>query len=312
MSKSVSVIIVSWNSEEPMRLCLKSLDALGLDSLETIIVDSNSQDNTVAFLKELEASELGKRIGLTVHYCSENVGWAKGNELGLRTAAGKWLLLCNPDIVFTEDFKQMIRYAEQNNYSVLAAQLVKPNGTPQRCLRRITFTRLFFAFTTLGEFLDAAASRRFIWKDFHYGSFKFDRPVMVDHPSASFLMINRELPQRLGHLISEDFPLYFGDSDLFSRLQGENIPVVFLPFVRIGHEMGYSGKKVAKDVHAFRWTKGMVRYAKKWRLHAGILVLLLLQDAVISPFLSYNRILKLPRQIDFRVSALKLKGALDA
>jgi len=308
MEKLLSVIIVSWNSREQLDKCLQSLDSLRLSSIETIVVDSNSEDGTVMFLERLRTLEIAARIGLTVFYDQRNVGWAQGNEQALTLAKGKWILLCNPDIVFTQDFSAMLQYAETHDFRVIAAQLIKPDGSVQRCLRKITFTRLFFAFSVLGEFLDAGISRRFIWKDFHYGSVRFDKPVFVDHPSASFVMASRDIVAYLGYLIAPEFPLYFGDSDLFQRLRNANVPIVFLPSVRIIHEMGYSARKVPDATRAFRWTQSMKRYAKRWNLHPSILTLLLFLDALINPFLSRSQFLKLPDRYDIQVSANRIKG----
>src|SRR5438093_6155962 len=141
MGKLLSVLIVSWNSQEQLDKCLHSLDLLGFSSVETIVVDSNSEDGTVTFLEHLQTLEIAARIGLRVLYDQSNVGWAQGNEQALSLAKGKWILLCNPDIVFTKEFNAMLQYAETHDFRVIAAQLIRPDGSVQRCLRKITFTR---------------------------------------------------------------------------------------------------------------------------------------------------------------------------
>lgn len=313
LSKRLSVIIVSWNCRKPLDACLSSLDALGLKDMETVVVDSNSHDGTVEFLKDLEASERGRRLGLTVHYSPTNIGWSKGMEEGARISSGRWLLSCNPDIVFTEDFKEMLYYAESHDFLVLAPRLVTPKGVLHGCLRRITMTRLFFVFTILGQSLDRKIGRGFISGDFHYGSVVFDRPALVDHPSASFFLMQRDLLSRLGgYLLSNNFPMYFGDSDLFCRLQEQHIPVVFLPSIRILHDSSYSRKLVATHVYQSRMVQSMVRYAKKWKLHHRFLVFLLFVDAVFAPFVSFPHTIRPPRHRDILESAYRLKGIIDA
>ncbi len=310
MPKTLSIIIVSWNSKAKLDSCLGTLDKLGLNDLETIVVDNNSQDGTATFLQRLESSELGTRVGLRVLCLGVNTGWAKGTNQAARIATGKWLLLCNPDISFTPDFREMLQFAESHNFQVVAPLLVTRKGNLQQPLRRITFTRLFFAFTTLGEFLDAGLSRRFVWRNLHYEPWKFTAPILVDHPSASFVMISRDILNMLRDLVSEEFPLYFGDSDLFRRLQDRNIPMVLLPSVRIIHEVGYSKRLVPDEIYRFRREQSMMRFAKKWKMHYHSLVFLLFLDALISPFLSYQRILKMPSRRDLRGSGFGMKGVL--
>lgn len=312
MQKRLSVIIVSWNCKEFLGACLWSLDNLGFSDIETIVVDNASKDGTVGFLRELEKSEMGKRLGLMVRYSATNIGWGKGTEEGVRISSGKWLLFCNPDIRFTGGFADLLNYAESHEFRVLAPSLVTATGHIHTGLRKLTTARLFVGFTRLGQSFDRLIARGFISKDFHYANPVFEKPFCVDHPPASFFLVRRDLLPFLGdHLLPDDLPLYFGDSDLFTRIQKLGIPAVLIPSVKIYHHESYSTKLVSPEIIQYRMTQGMMKYATKWKLHPRFLALLTTIDAIFAPFISVPHVVRPPRRRDISQSAYRLKALIS-
>lgn len=313
LPKRLSVIIVTWNSELVIDDCLSSLDTLGLNDLETIVVDNHSRDGTIGLLKELEKSKTGKRLDLTVHYSGINTGWAKGAEEGVRSSSGKWILFCNPDIRFTKDFTELLNYGDSHKFLVLAPSLVTPSGQIQCGVRKLTMTRLFVTFTSLGQALDRWIARGFIFRDFQYANEVLNKPFFVDHPPGSFFLMRRDILAFLdGYLFPNDLPLYFNDSDLFARLQEMKISAVLLPSIRIYHRVSYSRNLVSSETYQYRIIRSMMIYAKKWRLHALSLAFLVLSDSIISPFVSYRHVFRPPRPRDILQSAYRLKGLVSA
>lgn len=292
---------------------MSSLDNLRLNDLETVVVDNASQDGTVSLLAGFEKSEMGRRLGLIVHYSATNIGWSKGTEEGIRLSSGKWILSCNPDISFTRDFEELLNYAESHDFLVLAPSLVTPTGHVEIGLRKLTTARLFVGFTNLGQSFDRLITRGFISRDFHNAIPRFDEPFRVDHPPASFFLLSRGLLPILGdYLLPYDFPLYFGDSDLFARLQKLQITAVLLPSVKIRHQVSYSRKLVSPETYQYRVTQSMIRYAKKWNLHFRFLGLLVILDAVFGPFVRFPHGVRPPRRSDISQSAYRLKGLVSS
>ena len=154
---SVSVIIVTWKSREAVTKCLASLAALDEvpSLLETIVVDNRSNDGTSQVL--LKAKESFPNIRLRLILNERNIGLSEATEQAYKIATGEWILLCNPDIVFTNDFIRMVSFAKsQDEYSLLAAEMVNLDGSLQRMvIRRFpTVARVFFSFSALGYHLE--------------------------------------------------------------------------------------------------------------------------------------------------------------
>ena len=90
----VSVILVAYNAEATIREAILSLQRQLYGDCEVIVVDNDSQDNTLPIIRELlpEGGKNGKVV------CSKvNAGFAGGNALGLKYAAGEYIALLNAD-----------------------------------------------------------------------------------------------------------------------------------------------------------------------------------------------------------------------
>ena len=90
---SVSVVVVNYNRREMLRDCLKSLLFQTRPPLEIIVVDNGSADLSA----DLVEKEFGDRV--RVIRLPKNLGFAGGNNVGLRAASGDWVALINNDAV---------------------------------------------------------------------------------------------------------------------------------------------------------------------------------------------------------------------
>lgn len=97
---SVSVIVVTWNGLALLRDCLAALSAQTLPH-ELIVVDNGSRDGSVAWLRA--HAPQARVIALPTNH-----GFAGGNNVGLRSATGEYLVLINNDAVPAPDFLERL------------------------------------------------------------------------------------------------------------------------------------------------------------------------------------------------------------
>src|SRR5208282_83958 len=93
----VSFIIVSWNAKGYLLKCLDSLERTerGYTS-EMIVVDNASNDGSAEAVRE-------RFSNVVVLQNSQNLGFARANNTGIRKASGRYLCLINSDVEVLED-----------------------------------------------------------------------------------------------------------------------------------------------------------------------------------------------------------------
>ena len=101
----VSILIVTYNSAEFVRLCLDSIrDCTAYPALEIIVVDNGSTDGTADILRKYALTE--RRI--RVECLDRNSGFAAGNNLAARQANGEYLILLNIDTMVTSGWVERL------------------------------------------------------------------------------------------------------------------------------------------------------------------------------------------------------------
>jgi GT2 family glycosyltransferase len=101
ISPAVSVIIVNWNSGPWLGRALAGLARQTIDAFETIVVDNASTDNSIA-----QAMPYLPQARLLAQ--ATNLGFAAGNNLAAKVAAGQWLALLNPDAIPETDWLERL------------------------------------------------------------------------------------------------------------------------------------------------------------------------------------------------------------
>ena len=95
--KLLSIIIVNYNVSHFLEQCLLSVMAACREiDAEVIVVDNNSVDGSTAMVRE-------KFPQVILIENSDNVGFSRANNQGIRISSGKYVLLLNPDTIVQED-----------------------------------------------------------------------------------------------------------------------------------------------------------------------------------------------------------------
>ncbi len=98
VSDIVSIVILTFNQLEYTKECVESIRRHTPGTHEIIFVDNGSTDGTVKWLRTLVAKNSNYRLIEN----SENLGFAKGCNQGIKASSGEHILLLNNDVVVTE------------------------------------------------------------------------------------------------------------------------------------------------------------------------------------------------------------------
>ncbi len=262
----ISVIIVTWNSEEWIKICLDSILATSADlKIETIVVDNFSKDKTLEILKAYNS-----QIKLIQN--PSNLGYAKGCNQGLKIAQGNYILLLNPDTEITENsLKKMRDFMEKTpEAGALGPQLVDFEGQIQPSCRRFpNYKLLLWELTGLSRLF----SKSKIFGAWKMGGFDFRSTREVEQPMGSALLIRKKVIDQIG-LMDERFFLFYNDVDFCYRIKQAGWKIYFYPEAKIFHAEGAStGQVKVKKIILSHW--GHFFYLKKYHSSGlkGILLL---------------------------------------
>lgn len=258
----LSIIIVNWNVRELLRACLASLEPSRVEmTLEVIVVDANSADGSV----EMVRAEFP-----WVHLvpCTENVGFPRGNNIGMAEATGEFFLLLNPDTVVQDGAPaKMLDYLRANaDVGVLGPQLLNPDGTVQSSRRRFpTLVTAFFESAWL-EGLAPGVLQRYYALDM-----PDDRLADVDWLTGACIMVPRAVYEQVGGL-DEGYFMYSEELDWCRRIKQAGWRVVYYPAARVVHHIGKSSDQAVTARH-INFQRAKLRYFRKYhgRLVASVL-----------------------------------------
>jgi len=118
----VSVIIVNLNGKDLLEKCLKSLMKINYENYEIILVDNNSKDESIEFVKKAYPSVIIIKL-------DKNYGFAEPNNIGAKNAKGDFLFFLNNDTIVNTNFvNEMIKVFDQDSkIAICQSLLLKPN-----------------------------------------------------------------------------------------------------------------------------------------------------------------------------------------
>ncbi len=143
MNPLISIIIVSYNTADITIQCLKSiLQDKGLAQMpfEIIIVDNNSNDDSLKKIQKFKKSLKTKNLPAGRHGCQikiiankNNTGFGKANNQGLKNATGNYILFLNSDtIILHSAISQSLDWLSSHpESSTCTAQLLNKDKTIQ-------------------------------------------------------------------------------------------------------------------------------------------------------------------------------------
>lgn len=120
----LSVIILNYNVSYFLQQCVLSVQKAleGIDG-EIIVVDNDSKDDSCAMMKERfpQVKLIENRF---------NLGFPKGNNIGVASAKGEYICILNPDTVVAEDtFVKMLKFAKsEQDFGVAGCKLIDGTG----------------------------------------------------------------------------------------------------------------------------------------------------------------------------------------
>ncbi len=228
----VSIVIVVWNAKKYVIECLQSLQEYCRNVRdEVIVVDNASTDGTPELIAEVFPE-------FKLIRNSENLGFAKANNLGIAQSSGEYVCLVNSDVKFTGDcLTPMLRFLSENpEVGMVGPRMLAADGKVRRSTMR--FPTVWNQFCrALGLDIVFKKSRLFgglLMSDFDH---KTTTPVEV--LNGWFVVVRRAAMDRVG-LLDPQFFMYAEDLDWCYRFHQAGEKVVFFAGAEAIHYGGAS------------------------------------------------------------------------
>ena len=270
----LSVIIVSWNVRGLLEKCLASLSraekAGAAPRLEIIVVDCASADDSAAMVSR-------RFPGVVLLEQRENIGFTRGNNLGLARATADTLLLLNPDTEIIGDaLNMMLNFLRENPaVGIVGPHTLNSDGSHQSTRRRFpTLATGFFESSWLSRYAPAGLLERYAMRNADD-----DAIVEVDWAQGSALMLRRSVYEDIGGL-DEGFVMYSEEMDYCRRAKAAGWKVYYHGAARITHHGGKSSEK-ASAFAQLHFHRSKLRYFRK---HHGAAAYQLLRASIVLQF----------------------------
>lgn len=217
----VSVISVSFNNGDTIESFISSVQKNISAFDELIIVDNHSNDGTVDKIKKF------KNVRLVLS--DKNLGFAQGNNLGVKKARGQYLFFLNPDTLMEKPIlDELVDFYEDQQAGIVGPKLIQEDGSIQASVRNLPTI-----WGALQEYLLG------IKEKFSQYIPRVDHPIEVGAVYGAALLISKKLFEEIEGF-DKRFFLYYEDIDLCRKIKRAEKKVYYFPAVSVKHKVGGS------------------------------------------------------------------------
>lgn len=231
----VEIVVLNWNGGEDTLACLESSMKIDYPAFEVVVVDNGSTDGSAAAIRE-------RFPGVTFIKNGENLGYAGGNNVGLRNALKRdfdYVLLLNND---TEVAPEFLRFLVEAAEADPAVGIVGPT---------------IYYHERPGVIWSAGGAIN--WKrgqTWMVGLNERDReqfghqPRDVDFVTGCAMLVKKAVLEQIG-LLDERFFAYYEETEWCVRAGRARFKIVHVPQAHIWHKISPSAQADSPVVHYY-------------------------------------------------------------
>lgn len=251
----VSIITVNYNESEVTLALLASLQKLSYKNVEVIVVDNASPKDCPEVLKETYPE-------INLIKSENNLGFAGGNNLGVKAAKGDYLLFINNDTIVPENFLEPLLQTLQNDPNI---GMVSPKIKFHWNQELIQYA----GYTAMNTWTIRNSSIGYRAKD--DGSYDLPRETASIHGAA--MMVPRQVVERVG-MMTEIYFLYYEEHDWAAKIKKAGYKIFYQPQSYILHKESISTGK-SSPLKTYYISRNRLVYARRnfKPLHLGVSLL---------------------------------------
>ena len=225
----ISLVVVNYNGEDIIKLCLSSLANIGYpkNKYEIIVVDNASTDESISVIKKFP------KVKIILN--KKNLGYS-GINSALKYCKGDYILFLNNDIELDKDcIKNLVKTIEPDKDAAMAAprlvnyynKKLKSNGT-------------------------------WVSRAFYNGHIKANGNAVTEMPYLGVGLIRKDFVDMFGYLFDNDYFIYAEDLDLGLRIRLNGKKVLFEPKAVMYHMHAVTMQKAGKAFTTFLMERNLL------------------------------------------------------
>ena len=251
--RTLSIIILSYNTEQITRQCLDSLiqnvKANEDIHFEIIVVDNASSDNSPHMLTAFQQTTHLPNLTCQIILNETNEGFPKGNNRGVRVCRGEYVLFLNSDVLVGNiKWEELLDYMQSStSIGALTVRVNLPSQSIDPASHR-GFPTIWNSFTYYAGLEKLSRYMSFLsqlFGGYHLIYRPLDSIHEIDSPSGAFYLMKRTIFEKLGGF-DEEFFMYGEDLDLSFRIKEAGYTIWYYPKYEVLHLKHQSGLKKNK------------------------------------------------------------------
>jgi len=252
MGIDLSIVIVTWNARDLLLSAIASIyrEVDGV-SFEVIVADNDSKDGSADAVEAAFPAAKVIRI-------PRNLGFAGGNNVGLREAKGRHVALLNADTtVLPGALERLVAYMDAHpGVGACAPQLLNPDGSKQNCIHNFP--------SLVTEILNVSLLRILLPERYPSKRRDYAAPIEVEAVLGACLVVRREVIEQVGPM-DDGYFFFMEETDWCARMREAGWKVVHVPDARVTHLSGGSSKKKLPLETRIEYLRSLYRFFGKNR-----------------------------------------------
>lgn len=257
----VSIITVNYDHPEVTCQMLDSLRRITYPSIEIIVVDNASPETDPTVIKDLYPE-------VTLIRSDRNLGFAGGNNLGIRQARGSYILLLNNDTEVVPGFLEPLVRKLESDPAIGAV-------SPQIRFFHQQDTFQFAGSAPVNPY--TVRSHAFGYREKDHGQYDQDAETAFVHGAA--MLVPMKVIRQIG-LMAECFFLYYEELDWATRIRRAGYTLWFVHDSMVYHKESISTGKMS-PLKTYYLNRGRLLYMRR-NISGGQFIISLLYQALVS------------------------------
>lgn len=267
--KKISIIILNWNSWKETFECLDSILKTNKNffHLEIILVDNASSSSFDEKLREYAKKSKERNINLAFIQNKENLGFAGGNNIGIKKALenkADFILILNNDTIVDKNLViNLLKSSEKDEKDgVIGAKIYFAKGYEfhKDRYKKDDLGKIIWFAGGIIDWNNVYSSHRGV-DEVDVG--QYDKRIETDFVTGCCMFVKREVFEKVG-FFDEKYFLYLEDADLSMRAKKTGYRLIYEPKAFLWHKNAQSSGKPGSKTHEYYQTRNRLLFGFKY------------------------------------------------